>query len=236
MFLLNFWRSTIGKKVVMAVTGLIGIGFVIGHMLGNLQMFQGPAKMNAYAHFLKSLGELLWLARLIQLGAVILHVVAAYQLSRLRLQARPVGYARGGQREVSTLASRTIRWGGVFILAFIVFHILHFTTLSIFRDYSETDVYANVVHGFRIWWVALIYLVAMVFLGLHLYHGTWSALRTIGASRPSPDPLRRRASLVVAAVVSLGFIAIVVAVFTGAIAPAGQHDAPAVATAPQGGR
>ena len=236
MFLLNFWRSTIGKKVVMAVTGLIGVGFVIGHMVGNLQMFQGPAKMNAYAHFLKSLGGLLWLARLILLGAVILHVIAAYQLSRGRLAARPVGYAKGGQREVSTLASRTIRWGGAFLLAFIVFHILHFTTLSIFRDYSETDVYGNVIRGFSVWWVVLIYLVAMVFLGLHLYHGTWSALRTIGATRPSPDPLRRRASIAVAAIVALGFMAIVIAVFTGGIRPAAQHDAPAVATAPQGGR
>ena len=236
MFLLNFWRSTIGKKVVMAVTGLIGIGFIVGHMLGNLQMFQGPAKMNAYAHFLKSLGGMLWLARLVLLGAVVLHVVAAYQLSRLRLQARPVGYARGGQREVSTLASRTIRWGGAFLLAFIVFHILHFTTLSIFRDYSETDVYGNVVRGFSVWWVALIYVVAMVFLGLHLYHGTWSAMRTIGATRPTTDPLRRRAALVVAAVVSLGFLAIVVAVLTGTIAPSAQHDPAAVAATPQGGR
>ena len=232
MFLLNFWRSTIGKKVVMAVTGLIGIGFVIGHMVGNLQMFQGPAKMNAYAHFLKSLGELLWLARLVLLGAVILHVIAAYQLSRLRLQARPVGYANGSQREVSTLASRTIRWGGAFLLAFIVFHILHFTTLTVFPGYSETDVYGNVVQGFRLWWVALIYLIAMLFLGLHLYHGTWSALRTIGATRPSRNPLQRRAALVVAGVVTLGFVAIVVAVFTGAIKPAADPNEAAVVSAP----
>jgi succinate dehydrogenase / fumarate reductase cytochrome b subunit len=239
MFLLNFWRSTIGKKVVMAVTGLIGVGFVVGHMLGNLQMFQGPEKMNAYAHFLKSLGGLLWLARLILLAAVVLHVVAAYQLSRLRLAARPVGYAKGSQWEVSTLASRTIRWGGAFLLAFIVFHILHFTTLSVFPTYSHTDVYGNVVHGFRIWWVVLIYVAAMLFLGLHLYHGTWSALRTIGATRPSPNPLRRRLAALVAAVVTAGFIAIVLAVFTGVIRPAAERaDGPAVtaAAAPAGAK
>ncbi|MFL5575428.1 MAG: succinate dehydrogenase cytochrome b subunit [Gemmatimonadaceae bacterium] len=220
MFLLNFWRSTIGKKVVMAVTGLIGVGFIVGHLLGNLQMFEGAEKMNGYAHFLKSLGGLLWLVRLVLIGAVILHVVAAYQLTRLRQQARPVGYASGGQREVSTLASRTIRWGGAFLLAFIVFHLLHFTTLTIFPSYSPTDVYGNVIQGFRIWWVALIYVVAMFFLGLHLYHGTWSSLRTIGAIRPSPNPLRRRLAAVVAALVSVGFIAIIIAVFTGVIGPA----------------
>lgn len=246
MFLLGFWRSTIGKKTVMAVTGLIGIGFVVGHMVGNLQMFQGAAKMNAYAHFLKSLGGLLWLARLVLVGAVVLHVVAAYQLSRLRLQARPVGYAKGSQWEVSTVASRTIRWGGAFLLAFIVFHILHFTTLDIFPNYSETDVYGNVVRGFRLWWVALIYVIAMLLLGLHLYHGTWSALRTIGATRPSRNPLQRRAAMALAGLVTIGFLAIVVAVFAGAIAPEVEEPAAAVSerqpaatpvvAAPQGGR
>jgi succinate dehydrogenase/fumarate reductase cytochrome b subunit len=143
-----FWGSTIGKKIVMAVTGLIGVGFVIGHMLGNLQVFLGPTKFNAYAHFLRSLGELLWVVRAVLVAAVALHVVAAVQLSRRRLVARPVGYKRGSQHEVSTLASRTIRWGGALLLVFIVFHILHFTTLSVFRDYSATDVYANVIRGF----------------------------------------------------------------------------------------
>lgn len=229
MFLLNFWRSTIGKKVVMAVTGLIGIGFVIGHMLGNLQMFQGPEKMNSYAHFLKSLGGLLWLARLILLAAVILHAIAAYQLSRLRLAARPVGYAKGSQWEASTFASRTIRWGGLLLLLFIIFHIMHFTTRTIFPAYSATDVYGNVIHGFRIWWVTLFYVIAMVFLGLHLYHGTWSSLRTIGAIRPSTNPLRRRAAILVAAIVWLGFTAIPVAVYTGMIKPATRISAGAVA-------
>jgi len=233
MFLLNFWRSTIGKKVVMAVTGLIGVGFVVGHMLGNLQMFQGPAKMNSYAHFLKSLGGLLWLARLILLGAVILHVIAAVQLSRLRLAARPVGYASGSQWEASTFASRTIRWGGLLLLLFIIFHILHFTTRTIFPAYSATDVYGNVIHGFSIWWVTLFYVISMVFLGLHLYHGTWSSLRTIGATRPSANPLRRRAAILVAAIVWLGFTAIPVAVYTGVIRRAGQRQPAAVAaTAP----
>jgi succinate dehydrogenase / fumarate reductase cytochrome b subunit len=213
----HFWQSQVGKKAVMAVTGLIGVGFVVGHMLGNLQMFQGPEKMNAYAHFLKSLGGLLWLARAVLLGAVILHAVAAYQLSRMRLQARPVGYKKGSQWEVSTFASRTIRWGGALLLAFIVFHVLHFTTLDIFRDYSTTDVYDNVVRGFSHWWVSLFYVVSMVFLGLHLYHGVWSSMRTIGAVKPSAHPLRRQAALALAIIVWAGFTAIPLAVLAGVI-------------------
>jgi succinate dehydrogenase / fumarate reductase cytochrome b subunit len=225
---LQFWRSQIGKKAVMAVTGLIGVGFVVGHMLGNLQMFQGAEKMNSYAHFLKSLGGLLWLARAVLLGAVILHIVAAFQLSRGRLSARPVGYKRGSQREVSTFASKTIRWGGVLLLVFIVFHILHFTTLDIFRDYSTTDVYANVVHGFSKWWVSLFYVLAMAFLGLHLYHGVWSSMRTIGAVKPSPRPLRRQAALVLAIIVWAGFTAIPLGVLAGVIGPESWTDPAAV--------
>lgn len=218
-WLRTFWNSTIGKKIVMAVTGLIGVGFVIGHMLGNLQMFQSAEAMNAYAHFLKSLGGLLWLARGILLLAVILHVVAAYQLTRLREKARPVGYKGGPQKQVSTLASRTIRWGGVLLLVFIVFHILHFTTRDIFPEYTVEDVYGNVVHGFSVWWVTLFYVVAMLALGLHLYHGAWSSLRTLGVSKQSPNPLRRKLPLLLAIVVWLGFTAVPVAVFAGLIKP-----------------
>ena len=230
-FILSFWRSTIGKKVVMAVTGLILVGFVVGHMIGNLQMFQGAEKMNAYAHFLKSLGGLLWLARLGLLVAVVLHIVAAFQLSRLRLAARPVGYRKGSQNQVSTLASRTIRWGGVFLLVFIVLHILHFTTLDLFEGYSTTDVYGNVVAGFSKWWVSLIYVAAMAFLGLHLYHGVWSSVRTLGAARPSANPLKRRAALLLAVVVWAGFTAIPLAVLAGIIEPQPAGTVPAAETA-----
>ncbi len=199
----------------MAVTGLIGVGFVVGHMLGNLQVFLGPERFNAYAHFLRSLGELLWIVRGVLVAAVVLHVVAAVQLSRRRLTARPVGYKQGSQHEVSTFASRTIRWGGALLLVFIVFHILHFTTLDIFRDYSRTDVYANVLRGFGVWWVVLLYVLAMIALGLHLYHGIWSSLRTIGASKASADPLRRPAAAALAFIVWLGFTVIPLAIFTG---------------------
>jgi succinate dehydrogenase / fumarate reductase, cytochrome b subunit len=208
-----FWDSTIGKKVVMAVTGLIMVGFVIAHMLGNLQVFIGRERMNAYAAFLKSTGELLWLARAILLAAVVLHIVAAVQLTRLDRAARTVSYARK-EPQASTVASRTMPWGGLALLLFIVFHLLHFTTGTVRpAPFSHADVYANVVGGFRIWWVTALYVLAMIALALHLYHGTWSSFRTLGLSRPSPDPFRRRAAAVVTFLVWLGFTVVPLAVF-----------------------
>ena len=109
---LRFYRAAIGKKFVMGATGLIGVGFVIGHMAGNLLVFRGPEAINAYAHFLQSTGELLWIARIVLIGAVILHVVAAYQLTLQNRAARPVGYVNR-EPQVSTLAARTMRWGGI---------------------------------------------------------------------------------------------------------------------------
>ncbi len=214
-WVLSFWRSTIGKKVVMAVTGLIGVGFVIGHVVGNLLMFQGPIAMNEYAAFLHDLGGLLWIARAVLLGAVILHVIAAYQLTQLKRKARPVGYDRRTP-QVSTLASRTIRWGGALLLVFIIFHILHFTLGSVHPDFTA-DVYRNVIIGFSNPIVALFYILAMIFLGLHLYHGTWSSLRTLGVNKASANPLQRRLPIVVAVLVAAGFLAIPLAVLLGVI-------------------
>ena len=224
--ILDFWHSTIGKKFVMAVTGLIGVGFVIGHMLGNLQQFLGPARMNAYAAFLKSTGELLWIARLGLIAATILHVLMAWQLTQIKRAARPVDYVQRTP-QVSTVASRSMRWGGLLLLIFIVFHILHFTTGTVFPvasrpdtqypAFSHTDVYGNVVSAFRNPWVVAFYVIAMFFLLLHLFHGAWSSVRTLGLSKPSADPLHRRVSTLIAIIVWLGFTAIPVAVFLGLV-------------------
>jgi len=128
MWLVQFYRSTIGKKIIMAATGLIGIGFVIGHMAGNLQAFIGQNKLNAYGALLHGpLAELLWVVRVVLIIAVVLHVLMAWQLTMRARAARPIGY-RKREPQVSTLASRTMRWGGVLLLVFIVVHILHFTT------------------------------------------------------------------------------------------------------------
>ncbi|HUQ98530.1 MAG TPA: succinate dehydrogenase cytochrome b subunit [Gemmatimonadaceae bacterium] len=214
----GFYGSMVGKKVVMGVTGLIGVGFVIAHSLGNLLVFRGPEAINAYSHFLKSTGELLWALRAVLIVSVILHVVAAVQLTRQSRAARPVGYAKR-DNQVATVASRTMRWGGVLLLLFIVVHILHFTTGTIrpAGGFSSTDVYANIVTSFRIWWVALFYVVSMVALGLHLFHGAWSSVRSIGVSPPSPQPLHRTLSLGIAVLVWAAFTAIPIAVFAGLV-------------------
>lgn len=202
----------------MAVTGLIGIAFLVGHVLGNLLAFRGPEALNAYSAFLKSTGELLWIVRAVLITAVVLHVIAAYQLTMQNRAARPIGYVRR-EPQVSTLASRTMRWGGVLLLVFIVVHILHFTTGTVRPTglFTPADVYGNIVGSFRIWWVALFYVVAMIALGAHIYHGAWSSVRTIGFAQPSPDPLHRRVALVLALLLWLGFTAIPVAVFLGII-------------------
>lgn len=211
-----FWASAVGKKVVMAVTGLMLVGFVLGHVTGNLLVFRGAEAMNRYAATLKSLGALLWAIRLGLLAAAVLHVTAAVQLWRRARAARPVRY---GERDpqVSTVASRTIRAGGVLLLVFIVVHLLHFTTGTIrpAGTFSHTDVYGNVVAGFRIWWVSLFYIVAMVALFYHLYHGVWSSMRTLGLNRPSANPLHRRTAVVIAVLAFLGFTSIPVAVLAG---------------------
>jgi len=208
----------VGKKVVMGVTGLIWIGFVIVHSLGNLLVFRGSAAINSYSHFLKSTGELLWTLRVVLLLAVVLHVIAAIQLTRQSRAARPIAYTKR-EAQVATISSRTMRWGGALLLVFIVVHILHFTTGNIRPAgvFSSEDVYANVVTSFRIWWVALFYVVAMIALGLHLFHGAWSSVRSIGVSPPSPQPLHRRLSLVIAVFVWAAFTAIPVAVFSGMV-------------------
>ncbi len=202
----------------MAVTGLIGIVYVIGHMVGNLQVFQGAEKINQYAAVLHGpLKSAVWAARVVLLAAVVLHVVAAWQLTRLDRAARPVGYVRRAP-QVSTLASRTMRWGGVLLLAFIVFHILHFTTGTVQpAPFVAGDVYGNLVGGFRVWWVALFYLVSMAALGFHLFHGAWSSARTLGASQPTGRPFRRPVAAFVAVLVAAGFAIVPLAVFFGVV-------------------
>jgi len=213
----SLWESSVGKKAVMGVTGLILVAYLITHVAANLLVFEGPTRLNAYAAVLHQTGALLWGARLVLLVAVILHIVAAVQLTRRRQAARPVGYAGGRTPQVSTWASRTIRWGGALILVFLVYHILHFTTGTLHPDFVELNPHHNVTTGFRDPLVALFYLIAMAAVGLHLYHGIWSSGRSLGISAPSPRPLKRRVAAVVAVFVWLGFSAIVVGVLVGAV-------------------
>ncbi len=211
------WNSSVGKKVVMAVTGLIWVAYLITHMLANLLVFQGPTKINAYSAFLHGTGGALWGARLVLIAALVIHTVAAIQLAGRRHEARPAGYAAGREPQVSTWASRTIRWGGALILVFLVYHILHFTVGTVHPNFVEGDPYHNVAAGFRKLPVVIFYLIAMGAVGLHLYHGVWSSGRSLGMSPPSPRPLRRTVALVLALLVWLGFIAIPIAVYAGVV-------------------
>jgi succinate dehydrogenase / fumarate reductase, cytochrome b subunit len=212
-----FWQSSVGKKAVMAVTGLILVAYLITHVLANLLVFSGPERINRYAQLLHSSGAALWGARLILLAALILHIIAATQLAIRSRAARPEPYAGGRDPQVSTFAARTIRWGGALILLFLIYHILHFTTGTAHPDFVELNPHHNVSTGFRNPLVAAVYLLAMLAVGLHLYHGVWSSGRSLGLSQPSPRPLDRRVALVLAVFVWLGFTAIVIAGFLGLI-------------------
>lgn len=212
-----FWDSSVGKKAVMGVTGLILVAYLITHVVANLLVFAGPERINRYAQLLHASGAVLWGARLILLVAAVLHIVAATQLALRSRAARPQPYAGGRDPQVSTLAARTIRWGGALILLFLIYHILHFTTGTAHPDFVELNPHHNVTTGFRSAGVAAVYLLAMVVVGLHLYHGVWSSGRSLGVSQPSPQPLHRQLALALALFIWLGFTAIVVAGFLGLI-------------------
>ena len=214
----GFARSSIGRKVVMAVTGVILVGFVIAHLLGNLQVYLGPEAMNGYAVWLRQVlhGTGLWIARAVLLVAVLLHIWSATSLTLSSRRARPVGYREQKWRE-STYASRTMRWGGVIILLFVIYHILHMTTGTVHQSFIEGDVYHNFVSGFRVVPVSLFYIFAMLALGLHLKHGVWSMFQTLGVSHPRYIRAAHALAWIVAIVVVVGNISFPVAVLAGVV-------------------
>lgn len=220
---ITFYRSSVGKKVLMAVSGLVWVGFVIAHMVGNLKAFQGPERIDAYAEFLREMGapifgrgELLWIGRAVVIVAFFTHVILAYQTTRLSRQARPVKYARTPHMEMA-YASRTMRWGGVFLLLFVVYHLMHFTFGNAHPDFQPGRVYQNLVTGFQSVPIVLIYITAVIALGFHLYHGVWSIFQTLGANHPLYNRIRRPLAAVVAIVVTVGFASVPVGVLTGVI-------------------
>ena len=219
-----FWHTMVGKKVVMAVTGVALILFVIAHMLGNLKIFSGPDEINAYSRFLREVGmpelaygQLLWVVRIILLACVGLHITAAVQLSRMSWAARPLAYSVKRNVE-TTFAARMMRWGGALLVAFIVFHLLHLTAGAVgFRmgQFKDLAVYQNVVAAFAVWPIALFYVVAMGALCLHLYHGLWSMLQTLGWNTARSQTTLKIFSRAIAIVVFLGFSSVPVSVFAG---------------------
>ena len=211
-----FLASTIGRKIVMAVTGVVLFGFVVGHMIGNLQVYIGPESLDAYGRFLREFlhGGGLWIVRAVLLVSTLLHIWAAWSLSRTSWSARPVGYRETVHRE-STYASRTMRWSGPILALFVVYHLLHLTIGSVHPAFQEGKVYANVVSGFRVWPVSAFYIAAMLALGLHMYHGVWSMTQTLGLSHPRYDRLRRAGAALFTGLVVAGNISIPVAVLAG---------------------
>lgn len=210
-----FFRSNIGLKAVMAVTGLIMVGYLLTHVAANLLVFRGPELINKYSAVLHSQPAFLWTARVVLIVSLIGHIWSAVMLTRRDLAARPVGYAQRNP-QASTFASRTIRWGGLVILFFLIWHILQFTTGTVRpAAFVEGDPHGNVVRAFQVPWVVALYVVAMAAVGLHLFHGTWSAFRSLGLVKPSEHALRHRTSLIVAGLVWLGFTIIPLAIFAG---------------------
>lgn len=219
----NFYRSAVGKKAIMAVTGVILFGFVLVHMLGNLKLYFGAEHLNDYAHWLRAVGApavpesgLLWAARLVLLAAVVLHIWSAYSVTTMSWAARPIGYA-GRDFVKATYAARTMRWGGVIILLFVIYHLLHLTFGTAHPEFVANDPYRNVVVGFRVWWVSAFYIVANLALGLHLYHGLWSMFNSVGLTNARFESWRKNFAIVFALVVTIGNVSFPIAVLMGIV-------------------
>ena len=222
--LLALWSNVIGKKVVMAVTGAVLILFVIAHMVGNLKIFSGQEEINAYSRFLREVGwpelgygQLLWIVRSVLFVCAILHITAAVQLTRMNWQARPVGYDSRKNVE-TTWGALTMRWGGLLLAVFIVFHLFHFTGGMVgFQpgQFEHLMVYQNVVAGFSVWPIAFFYILAMGALCLHLDHGIWSMLQTLGWVTLDNTKNLKAVSRIVALIIFAGFISVPIAVLTG---------------------
>jgi succinate dehydrogenase / fumarate reductase cytochrome b subunit len=218
------WQSTIGKKAVMAATGLIMVLFLLVHMLGNLKIFFGPHDFDGYAGWLRTIGEpvlhgawFLWIQRVVLFVALVLHVTCAVQLSRRDLAARPTRYAHG-RRAQATFATRTMRWGGAIIALFLVWHILDLTAGVTNPDFDKGSPYHNVVADFQVWWINLVYFAGVLAIGLHINHGFWSATRTLGLGRrPGRDATVRAVGSTLAVVITLGFLSVPIGVMTGLV-------------------
>ncbi|MET9726369.1 succinate dehydrogenase [Streptomyces zaomyceticus] len=207
----------------MAVSGLLMLGYLVAHVAGNLKVFFGPEEFNAYGHWLRVMGApvlhhewALWLVRIVLLAAVVAHAVCAYQLSRRDVRARPTAYVH--RRKRASYATRTMRWGGIILALFIVWHILDLTTGTVHPGgFEEGKPYQNVVDTFSTWYGNVIYIVAMLAVGLHVRHGFWSAAQTLGVGNARRERLLRAAADTLALVLTAGFVSVPVAVMTGVV-------------------
>ncbi|HTS66033.1 MAG TPA: succinate dehydrogenase cytochrome b subunit [Candidatus Acidoferrales bacterium] len=217
----RFYEAPIGKKAVMALTGILLFGYVVAHLLGNLQIYSAdPQQINRYAAFLHNPANALalWGARIVLLAAVILHITASLQLWSLKRAARPVAYVKKDDAGTS-YASRTMLWSGPIIAAFVIFHVLHLTAGAVVPlqevGPNQPDVRANVIAGFQNPAISGFYILAMVLLCLHLYHGLWSMFQSLGFSHPRYTPKLKSGAAVVAILIAAGNCSIPIAVITG---------------------
>ena len=217
-----FYDSVVGKKIVMAVTGFILFGYVLAHMLGNLQVFLPPGpdgipRLDHYAQQLRAVPALLWGARLVLLAAVILHIVAAAQLTWLnKFEARTSRYVKY-TASASNYASRTMIWSGPIIFFYVIYHLLDLTFGTVNPHFEEGKVFHNVVASFQNPVVAAFYIVANILLAIHLYHGVWSMFQTMGVSHARYTSLLKKASVLFAILIGAGFCAVPLAVMTGIV-------------------
>ena len=208
---LRFWNTTIGKKAVMAVSGLVLAGFVVAHLLGNLQIFMGADQFNGYARTLRRLPELLWTVRILLTVMVLLHIWSSVQLAVLKSEARPIRYVKYESSD-STYASRTMYWSGPIIAAFVVYHLMQFTFGNGGTPHDPFDAYGNVIAGFKVIPVSIFYIVAIALLCIHLRHGLWSLLQTLGFHHPRYTPRLKKAAGLVSFLIFVGFVSIPIAV------------------------
>jgi succinate dehydrogenase / fumarate reductase cytochrome b subunit len=218
-------RSTIALKLLMAVSGLVFVAFVLLHMYGNLKAFAGHDAYNEYAHHLRTLGEpmlpysgFLWILRVVLLVALVVHVYAAVVLWRRAGRARTVKY-KVKKHVGSTYASRLMRWGGVTLFVFIIWHLLNFTVGKVnVQGHGTNDPYDLLVDTFETWWLTLIYLVAMAMLGAHIHHGFWSSAQTLGLTNNIRSrTLAKRVGFVLAVIIAGGFSLVPIFVLVGVI-------------------
>ncbi len=221
---LELYRSAVGKKWVMAISGIVLLGFVLGHMVGNLKVYMGADDMNHYGEFLRELlvpllprTVFLWLVRFGLIAAFVLHIHAAYSLTRMNQRARPDDYAGGRDYVAADFASRTMRWTGIIVGLYLVFHLADLTWGTANTSYVRGDTYGNLVASFDRPVVAIVYVVANLALGVHIFHGAWSMFQSLGLNNPRFNAWRRRFAQGFAAVIVVGNVSFPIAVMTGAI-------------------
>ncbi|MCD6499051.1 MAG: succinate dehydrogenase cytochrome b subunit [Deltaproteobacteria bacterium] len=215
---MTFYRSSVGKKILMAVTGIFMFLFVFVHMVGNLQIYIGSEALNRYSHFLHSVPEILWFVRVFILFSLIVHVWAAFLVWLKSYRAKPVKY-RVKVDIATNYASRTMIWTGPIVLAFVIFHLLDLTYGQRVASvvYSESDVYHNIIAGFQYWPLALTYILANLLLGFHLYHGLWSLFQTLGLEHPLWNKSRKTLAVTFAVIVAGCNISIPASIWAGLV-------------------